>query len=464
MPYGSIDELPDTVKQVPEHGKEIFRAAFNSAYDSTCKDRGDNREQCAFSIAWSAVKQKYEQDKEGKWTAKKESETKSIIQSITIEKPKIDNGTWIAFLKAGQLAEDSNGKKYRITRKAIEDGYLSFKDGYININHQDKIRGKIADVKLDNEFAYAKLDGIDQEALDVINSIAYKGVSQQSQNIEAIPCDDGLTDVLKLKGNGLAIALYPKQPGCNLDHGCGIPVNIGVETTSTMDQDYTKDNILEMIRNMKSMLRYMKKHPGLMDDELKKMLDEFESDELESILNIFSLYSTKDIISNHDPSKGGNDLKMTDTESKSVGSIEPETKGTTIDKVSDEIVSTLKSQVDALIKENAELKSTIQKTRDDFPAMLKSALEAHDAQIKAAQEFDKVKSELYSITTKESADKILATNPTLDMLKSTVSVLAEMKTQIQKPTVGAVNGETQSTVTDDDNGLTVGGYLAFGGK
>jgi hypothetical protein len=50
------------------------------------------------------------------------------------------------------------------------------------------------------------------------------------------------------------------------------------------------------------------------------------------------------------------------------------------------------------------------------------------------------------------------------MLKSTVSVLAEMKTQIQKPTVGAVNGETQSTVTDDDNGLTVGGYLAFGGK
>jgi hypothetical protein len=208
----------------------------------------------------------------------------------------------------------------------------------------------------------------------------------------------------------------------------------------------------------------MKKHPGLMDDELKKMLDEFESDELESILNIFSLYSTKDIISNHDPSKGGNDLKMTDTESKSVVSTDPETKGTTIDKVSDEIVSTLKSQVDALIKENAELKSTIQKTRDDFPAMLKSALEAHDAQIKAAQEFDKVKSELYSITTKESADKILATNPTLDMLKSTVSVLAEMKTQIQKPTVGAVNGETQSTVTDDDNGLTVGGYLAFGGK
>lgn len=60
MPYKSIDELPDSVKgSTSKHEQEIFLAAFNSAWEGTCKER-DDKEECAFKIAWSAVKKNKE--------------------------------------------------------------------------------------------------------------------------------------------------------------------------------------------------------------------------------------------------------------------------------------------------------------------------------------------------------------------------------------------------------------------
>lgn len=57
MPYKSIDELPDSVKEhLPHHAQEIFKEAFNSAN----KEYGE--EETAFKVAWSAVKKKYEKD------------------------------------------------------------------------------------------------------------------------------------------------------------------------------------------------------------------------------------------------------------------------------------------------------------------------------------------------------------------------------------------------------------------
>lgn len=67
MPYPSVSDLPDTVKNVlPMHAQEIFQAAFNSAWDEY-KDpndrRGDDsREEVAFKVAWSAVKKQYKAD------------------------------------------------------------------------------------------------------------------------------------------------------------------------------------------------------------------------------------------------------------------------------------------------------------------------------------------------------------------------------------------------------------------
>ena len=64
MPYKTIDELPDSVKALPAHAKEIYMKAFNSAFEQY-KDRGDQREALAHATAWSAVEKSYEK-KNGK--------------------------------------------------------------------------------------------------------------------------------------------------------------------------------------------------------------------------------------------------------------------------------------------------------------------------------------------------------------------------------------------------------------
>lgn len=65
MPY-SASNPPAVAKDLPKHALDIFIAAFNSALKQY-----DGNEQKSFSVAWAAVKSKYEQDKDGNWKAKK---------------------------------------------------------------------------------------------------------------------------------------------------------------------------------------------------------------------------------------------------------------------------------------------------------------------------------------------------------------------------------------------------------
>lgn len=72
MPYKTNKELPDSVKNVlPAHAQDIYREAFNSAYDEykdPNKRRGNSdREEVAHRVAWNAVKQKYEKGDDDKW-------------------------------------------------------------------------------------------------------------------------------------------------------------------------------------------------------------------------------------------------------------------------------------------------------------------------------------------------------------------------------------------------------------
>jgi len=71
--YKSNDDLPESVRDnLPVHAQEIYREAFNNAWEQY-KDpedrRGDaSREETAHRVAWSAVKKEYEKDeKSGKW-------------------------------------------------------------------------------------------------------------------------------------------------------------------------------------------------------------------------------------------------------------------------------------------------------------------------------------------------------------------------------------------------------------
>lgn len=63
MPYKSTSDLPESVREhLPEHAQDIFRAAFNSAWDEYGKD-----EPRAFRVAWGAVEREYHKDEEGRW-------------------------------------------------------------------------------------------------------------------------------------------------------------------------------------------------------------------------------------------------------------------------------------------------------------------------------------------------------------------------------------------------------------
>ena len=75
MPYKSIRDLPNSVRDnVPKHAQEIYKEAFNSAWDEYAdKDerRGDqSREEVAHKVAWSAVKKEYRKGDDDKWHAK----------------------------------------------------------------------------------------------------------------------------------------------------------------------------------------------------------------------------------------------------------------------------------------------------------------------------------------------------------------------------------------------------------
>ena len=57
MPYALNDDLPPSVRHVlPPHAQDIYRAAFNNAFDR----HGGDGEQTAHRIAWAAVKRRYE--------------------------------------------------------------------------------------------------------------------------------------------------------------------------------------------------------------------------------------------------------------------------------------------------------------------------------------------------------------------------------------------------------------------
>lgn len=77
MPYHDRSELSESVTNVlPAHAQDIYKEAFNSAYDEY-KDandrRGDeDRETTAHKVAWAAVKKSYEKGADDKWHKKED--------------------------------------------------------------------------------------------------------------------------------------------------------------------------------------------------------------------------------------------------------------------------------------------------------------------------------------------------------------------------------------------------------
>lgn len=64
MPYASNERLPQSVKDaLPAHAQDIYRAAFNNAWDEyknpQARKTKASHEEVAHKVAWAAVKKKY---------------------------------------------------------------------------------------------------------------------------------------------------------------------------------------------------------------------------------------------------------------------------------------------------------------------------------------------------------------------------------------------------------------------
>jgi cation transport regulator len=68
MPYATNANLPDRIRAcLPTRAQDIFRAAFNAAYERY----GPENEVRAARIAWSAVKRAYIQRAPGLWVRRR---------------------------------------------------------------------------------------------------------------------------------------------------------------------------------------------------------------------------------------------------------------------------------------------------------------------------------------------------------------------------------------------------------
>jgi cation transport regulator len=60
MPYMTNEDLPPSPRRrLPEHGQDIYRTAFNRAWDRYRDIDLHRLEEIAHRVAWSSVKRKY---------------------------------------------------------------------------------------------------------------------------------------------------------------------------------------------------------------------------------------------------------------------------------------------------------------------------------------------------------------------------------------------------------------------
>lgn len=86
MPYTKTD-YPDIIKELPAGAKNIWIAAYNSAYDGYDpeKTKAETQEEYAAKVAWGAVKKSYSKDDKGNWIKNEsmEDSKKMDIKQLT---------------------------------------------------------------------------------------------------------------------------------------------------------------------------------------------------------------------------------------------------------------------------------------------------------------------------------------------------------------------------------------------
>ncbi len=129
MPY-SISDPPAKIKDLPKHAQEIWIAAYNAAIKEY---EGDEAK--ANATAWAAVKSKYEQDKDGKWIAKKSENARMQYGELIKLAETVDSKAGfriVQILRAGEFV-DMNGKDVDVTSDDL-DTYVANSNAELSKN------------------------------------------------------------------------------------------------------------------------------------------------------------------------------------------------------------------------------------------------------------------------------------------------------------------------------------------
>jgi len=135
MPYKTIAGLPDSTKHLPKPAKEIYMAAFNSAY-TDAKSEGK-----AHATAWAAVERKYKKNENGQWAAKEanvktatkeamsDQDRRTLLQGAVTQSLAVGNtmdGPYIRDIWPDELVYEVKGKNYRISYVIDRKGKVVF--------------------------------------------------------------------------------------------------------------------------------------------------------------------------------------------------------------------------------------------------------------------------------------------------------------------------------------------------
>ncbi|MCD4703435.1 MAG: hypothetical protein K8R64_03955 [Methanosarcinaceae archaeon] len=144
----------------------------------------------------------------------------SQIQSALLSSTPIieGNSVTLSIVKTDTKAYTPTSDEYTLTKCALESSADTWEGGIITVNHTHLEKGQISSAWFEDPFVYARLEGLSTEAVDAINSAAYRGVSQESQPVE-VKSDKQIT---KLNGTGVTLVFFPETPACTMTNGCRV--------------------------------------------------------------------------------------------------------------------------------------------------------------------------------------------------------------------------------------------------
>ena len=468
MPYDSIAAaktagFPTSAEDIPLTISQINELA--SLHDAI-KEAGTAKNPMA--VALTKWKELYEV-KGKKWVLKKKTES---MQSMISTKPDIaDNKITIPFVKDGTIAFNGTGKKFTITSEALENGHHTWQGGIVTVNHKVKEKGIVSKTWYQTPFAFAEITGLSDEAMSIVQSPAYRGVSQESTAITS----DKKGNVTELKGTGITLVVYPEKPACSIEAGCG---ELIASTLIGLDEpEYIKFDVVAL-NNAGNKIKirecsiYLSEDERFDDDVFRERLaseigyiglgtyeifrhdsdikvgDEISND-IEPVHTVEITVSTGESNTYINTSQSNLELQSTrgtqimkdETDKGALEALKSEnealkTKSTAFDSelaAKDTEITSLKSQIDEtgkLTAEITELKSTIKdkddliaKSANDLGTAIKSALEAHDSANVEKLAFEAVVTELKSVMKEEPADEFMETKPSTAQIMSMVKAL-----------------------------------------